>query len=410
MNAITTQTPTQTQIVSRQRRAEKRTAIKDLFDCLYALDYGDSEKQRWNDEWEAQRVAWLNRFPSIATRRAYESSLNEWRIYLRERWGITWLWWAESAHVAGWIESMQNRQLANASINRHLAGVSSYYSHVTSVTRLIDGAQVGLMVDANGTPRVNPFHNDIVSRPTVTAYTSAEAIPTNGMQWVLKRLAEKEGKALVDYRDYALLLLMYRTGYRADSTLRMKWGDLSNFDEKGCVYRWVGKRAKIANKRLSPMITNAILDYLKADGRYNPGGLNHIADDDYIWKPTQHRGGRLLNGRTLDELQGENRHITQSSANEVLRKHLRRYFFAIYRDKFGATAAKIEAEKSANKLHLHSVRHAFARELNKASGGDVWLVSKTLDHESINTTARYLGQIQEPENKAAELLAKEYGF
>lgn len=410
MNAITTTPQTHAHAISRQRRADRKQSISDLFDCLYALEYGDNEKERWADEWEKQRITWLNRTPSESTRRCYDSSLNAWKIYLRERWAIDWLWWAEADHAAAWIQSMIEQGLAATSINRYVAGVSSYYNHVTSVTRLIEGVQVGLMVDSNGSPRANPLRNATVARPKVTAYTSAEAVPTNAMQWVLKQLDSKSKKTLANRRDYALLLLMYRTGYRADSTLRMKWGDLSNFDETGCIYRWVGKGGKIANKKLSSKLTNALIDYLKADGRYNPGGLNHIQDDDFIWKPIETTGGRLLGGRTKDEMLAENRHISQSAANETLRKHLRRYFFALFQPKFGTTAAKVEAEKAAKRLHLHSIRHTFARELEQASDGNVRLVSRTMDHNSIATTERYLERIKEPESEAIRLLEQEYGF
>jgi len=248
------------------------------------------------------------------------------------------------------------------------------------------------------------------------------------MRWILKRLANMPDKSLSHHRDYALLMTFCYTGYRADSVLQMRWRDFQpRSDGEGMVHQWAGKGGKEKRKNMPPRVWTAILAYLHADGRYHPGQLSP-SDDMIIWQGIRRHGNvnlaiqrfisaghapeeaKILAKQQIEE-QGKNKSIAQSTANDILRRHLRRYFAEeMHRDGMRRSDAREEAKRIAATYHLHSLRHTFANTLDQASDGDIRLVSEMLDHSSIETTRTYLESIRDPEDKTTALLEQAYGF
>ena len=415
----------------RERREQEREALRALLDAIYAPDYGEVEKERWALLWDEQRDLWLERFPSPHTKSAYARSLREFRAFLYERFSIKWMWMTEPRHAAMWIQFMQEtgsalrpgRPLMERSINLRLAAVSSYFNHMTEAAQLVNGNQVGLFVSADGHMRLNPFRVGTVERPAVTPFGSSKPVPTQAMQWILRSLMEKREKTVANHRDLALLLLFYRTGYRASSALDMQWGDFeAAASGDGMVHLWSGKGGKEKRKKIPNRVWNAIVAYLKADGRYMTDGVG-MDPEMYIWQPTTTKGNHNLAmqramAKGLDRASAElvadrevhdasrNKPIAISTANEMLRRHLKRYFtYELRRQGHGVQVARTEGALMAKQFHLHCIRHTYAHELDRASNGDLRLVSESLDHGQLETTRIYLDRIRDPESKAANLLA-----
>lgn len=431
-------TPAQIAADRRQQRDDRRAQLRDILDAIYAEDYGSNEKEMWSNLWSEQMDQWLQQLPSQHTRRAYRRSVAEFRSYLWEQYAIRYLWMVEAHQAIAWIDYMRTvgsaqpsdngKPWSDRTINLRLAALSSFYHYMTGATRLVGGDQVGLFVSADGYPRQNPFRSTRVKRPKVIPYGHSNPVPTAAMQWILRRLANKPNKTIADRRDYALLLLFYRTGYRADSSLRMRWGDLQpRTDGEGMTYMWKGKGGKERRKALPARVWNAIKAYLGADGRYIPGVIQPD-DEMYIWQGVRGHGNRnlavqrfLADGHEPEVAQAlanqymaekeKNKPIAQSTANEMLRRHLTRYFKDdLHKSGVDVVMARGEAKRLANQYHLHSLRHAFANELDQASGGDVRMVSETLDHSSLETTRTYLESIRDPEDKATDLLERQFGL
>lgn len=400
----------------QQQRNARRTLLHEFFGNLYDPEIGAQDKARWKLEWLNQRNLWLAQQSSAHTRLAYSRALAEWDTYLYEVYAIEYPWLVDTEHVIAWqnhmasagsVISLAPRPLSPATINQRLAAVSSYYSHIESCTKMADGQQIGLFVTGDGYPRRNPFLSAALSRPKTTPYATAKAVPTAAMQWILRTLGDKPNKTIADHRDYALLLAFYRTGYRAASTLEMRWRDFDENAAGGAIFDWKGKGGKSKRKTLSARIYNAIIAYLKADGRYAPGLPHHIQDDHYIWRPLRIHGVANFDIFALDE----NRHITPSSATEILRRHLARFFRHKYLHAgYTPAAASAEAQHSAAKYHLHSLRHTFASEMAQASQENILLIQQLLDHESADTTRIYIGAIKQPEDKATALLEQQFGL
>lgn len=407
---------------ARRQRQERRASLLDIFDALWSADYGELEKERWMDLWEDERRRWLQKQRSPATAKAYEASLEELRRFMRERFAVKQYWFIEPYHVVAWMNNLTNaggmlggskrKGLQPRTINRHLAAASSFFKHVCSCTRMVDGEQVGLYISAAGHPLPNPFENQAIARPKITPYNDSKAIPTQAIRWIIDRLIHRHEKSPSDYRDLALLLTFYRTGYRSDSVLTMKWGD---FEERtdgkaGAIHDWKGKGGKEKKKALPAMVYASIIAYLKDDGRWSPGNPWHITPDEYIWRPQRLTG--CANFTNVDpKLVDENRHIAPSTATGILQKHLRHFFAAkLRKEKYPEENVKAEAGRLARRYHLHCLRHSFASELAQASGDNIMLVQALLDHESADTTKIYIGAIKQPEDKASDLLAAEFGY
>lgn len=420
----------------RRERQRRRQKFSDLLDAIYASDYGSQEKALWQRLWDEQRDNWLLMQDSRHTRAAYARSIREFEAFLATRYGIDHLWLVEPDHVVAWIQHMRDtgsaidertRSYSDRTINLRLAAVSSFFQYMTGATKLVNGDQIGLFVSADGHPRQNPCRATILDgkRPQVTPYDQSRPIPTEAMQWIIDTLAAKKNKTVADYRDLALLLAFYRTGYRADSVLRMQWGHFSpKVNGEGMIYHWAGKGGKREDKAVPPRVWNAVVAYLRADGRYIPGVP--MDPEMYIWQSIRKHGNRnllrqRLVQRGVDETNVDavidampeirNRPISQSTATEALRRHLKRYMLHILRRQgIRGAAARIEAEEWAKEYHLHSLRHTFANELDRASNRDIRLVSTLLNHSSLETTRIYLAKIADPEDQATALLEAAFGM
>ncbi len=401
----------------RTQREKRRGELHEFYSNLYDPEMGRQEKERWSQEWEHQFGIWLAQQASGHTRLAYARAMREWKAYLFDVHAMEYLWMAESEHVQGWLRFMAEhgsalseptRPLAAASICQRTAAMSAFYSYIEGCTKLVDGHQVGLFVTGDGYPRKNPFLNKQIKRPRTTPFAESRPVPTAAMQWILKELGQKRNKTLADRRDFALLLLFYRTGYRAESALTMRWQDLTEDpDGSGATHDWRGKRGKRKKKSLPARVYHAMVAYLRADGRYAPGMEHHIKPEDYIWRPIRLHGCANFGIATL----AENRCITQSTATEILRRHLRRYFAHQLRQRgYSRSAAKKEGGLMARRYHLHSLRHAFASELSQASQENLLLVQELLDHESAETTRIYVGAIRQPVDRATALLEEKFGL
>jgi site-specific recombinase XerD len=409
--------------VERARAAsqQRRATIESMFDAIWAAEYGSQEKRKWANYWEDELGRWLGQQSSQHTVRAYKASIKEFTRYMSDVHAIDYLWMVEARHIVAWIDYLRTvggylavdgmqRPMAERSIGRHLAACSAYYKHMTDCTHLIDGEPIGLYISRSGHPLPNPFSSSQVKRPAPKSYEGSKAIPTAAMRWILEDLGHKAEKSLSDYRDYALLLTFYRTGYRAASVLSMKWSD---FEERtdgrgGAIFAWRGKGGKSKSKAVNQMVYNAIVAYLKAAGRWVPGHPSHIQPEDFIWQPLRMDGcANFVNVKRIDA----NRAITQSTANGILQRHLRRYFAHKLRtEKHPASAVKVDATRMAKKYHLHSIRHTFASEMAEASGDNILLIQELLDHESPETTRLYIAAIKNPVDKATDLLQARFGY
>lgn len=383
------------------------------FSYLYR-ETGKSEQRRWQEFWQNAEEQWLStgRRRSEHTRRAYREALAQFRDYCATN-GIDYLWHVTSRQVVGWIQSMEQKGASKRTIAARLAACSSYYKHVIHTTSLWAGREVSLFVDAYGAPRSNPFDDSLVQRPRVAAFSDAKPVSVDAFKWTIDDLRERSGPlaAIEVKRNLALMLAFGFSGWRNDEVISMTWGRIQEGRTPGTyTYQWTGKArdGEMETRALPALVYDAIVAYLKAESRWRPGRPGHIQDDDFIWRPTRTEG--CANFKHVGTLE-ENRHISPSSANSVLRGLLRRYYRQVANQR-GITgpAGRAWAAERAQQYTIHGLRHLFAHELYKGSGNNIKLVSERLGHKSLSTTSVYLHSLEEPTDDFSDLLAKQYGL
>jgi integrase/recombinase XerD len=162
-------------------------------------------------------------------------------------------------------------------------------------------------------------------------------------------------------RDFAMLNLMTRTGLRTIEVIRANVEDLKQKGGEALLYvQGKGRDSKDAFVVLTEKALNPLLTYLGARGQVKPGEALFASISD------RNKGQRL----------------TTRTISQVARDSLRRIH--------------IESEK----ITAHSLRHTFAT-LSLRAGAPLIQVKDALRHGSIETTQRYLHNLERIE-KAAE--------
>lgn len=160
-------------------------------------------------------------------------------------------------------------------------------------------------------------------------------------------------------RDFALINLMARTGLRTIEIIR---ADVEDVKLNGGALLYIqgkGRDSKDAFVLLTEASLGPILDYLKARGKVEPGDPLFVSHSD-------RNAGQRLTTRTL-------RQIVKTA------------FRSIGVDK--------------KKLSAHSLRHFFATQSLKA-GAPLLQVKEALRHASIETTEKYLHNLERIEKGA----------
>lgn len=384
--------------------------------ALYVTHYGAHTRAAWQVAWETAMERWLTsgRRRSEHTRRTYRVAMLQWRQYTYEQLGVMHLWQVTDQHVQSWINYLTQRGMSKRTIGARLAACSSFYDYCAGTTEMMYGREISLFPDAFGSTRQNPFTARTIARPKIEQFSDAQQVPPEAYRWIITDLAErnKERTCSENLRNNALMLTFGFNGWRNEEVLTMTWGKISeNSQHEGeYTYRWTGKARDGAEERrpLPALTVNAIVAYLKFEGRWNPGGPGHIGDDEYIWQPLRTAG--CANFANVDGL-ATNRHITQSTANGILQSLLRRYYIHVARKQgLDRAAARDWATKKAAQFSIHSLRHMFAWELYEASGHNIHMVSTKLGHKSIATTQIYLQHLKEPVDDHSDLLARQLGL
>lgn len=379
------------------------------FGFLYRDDAGASYhyRQSWQGAWDEAIERWLTtgRRRSDNTRRSYRASVLTFRQYLREAQGVYHLWQVSDLHCQMWIASMLASGAAKRTVGARIAAVSSLFNYAIHTKAMINGREISLFVDAWGSTRGNPFLGAAVERPKVEQFSEAVAVPGEAYAWMIQDLQSRKSTP-GNLRNLALMLMFGLNGWRNEEVIGMTWGKLQENTQKPgqYTYKWTGKaRDGAEEKRPIPApVFNAIAAYLKAVGRFGK-----MAADEYIWQPLRTHGCQNFGVTDLDA----NRHIEQSTANEILHGLLRRYYKRIALTAgMTPTDAAGYARDHAAQFTIHSLRHMFAWELYQGSGHDIDFVSKKLGHKSIATTQVYLQHLKEPVDDHSDLLARQLGL
>lgn len=360
------------------------TVRANPFEAMWSGAYAGAEEQL-HRAWEKLREQWLRskfrKSESTETRRSYETAVNMWLDYLTS---IRYAdgrpvhpWEVVSAHVEAWQSKLEADGLAPTTINQRLAACSSFYSYVAGEKALVQGIEISAFMDATGKTRANPFKGNSVQRAKVKPYGKARPLSRKETKQLLEHIEAKK-EQITGSRNYALITTYLLTGYRNREVVGLKWGDITpNPSQPGSyVITWKGKGGKTEREEFPARAYHAIVHYLQITGRWNPGGVGHIENEQFIFRPLiTHGEGNLRNQKTEGDEVTENRPMSSKSALSTLR-----------------TVLKRAGIKDPEGIRIHDLRHTYAKRFNEAVR-DIQKLRGRLHHSSLNTTDIYTREV-----------------
>lgn len=285
-------------------------------------------------------------------------------------------WQASAQHAEGWVQQLHSQGLADTTINRKVAALSSFY-HYANTEYILGAAE-----NAHALwPHPNPFASRSLRQKA--GHSSRVEFPSAGQ--IAALLDQIDITTVTGLRNLALISGMFATTRRVDEWRNLRWGDIHDGAEgKWFEYRYKG--GEIKQQVLPGDIWDIIELYLRHAGR-----LASIQPDDFVFTSTSNAGTRIRTADGADQVRPGYDPANQPVGASYINQLIKRY----------GAAAGIPEEK----LHAHAMRHAGARARRKA-GADVWSLQATLGHKNIAITQHYTENVlDEPEDAYADTVA-----
>jgi integrase/recombinase XerD len=340
--------------------------------------------------WQQARDSWLASIERKArgsknTRRAYEHDWNEFFKFF-ELWvsheGDVGLkpWQVGGAHVEMWIESLHDRGLAESTINRKLAALSSFYNFAGyKFTIAVPEGAKALWTQPN------PFR--IPDRVQVEAYNRSVYPALDDVVAILRTIAaDTRISAVQRLRDLCLIGGLFFTTRRVSEWTTLTWGQIHETGE-GVWFAYRYKGGKQKKQAIPKVVWEWVQAYLELDGR-----LGKLEPGDYIFLATVDTAGRFhrVDGRGGQVGTSYNRAqqpLSPHRVNDLLKKYGRKVGVA------------------DEQLHAHGLRHAGARA-RLADGAGIHELKDILGHGSIAITQIYTDRVLvTPEDARGDALA-----
>lgn len=262
-----------------------------------------------------------------------------------------------TTHITSYIAYLEHENKAARTIRCYVAAASSFFDFLMR-PRDTKGSQI---------IKSNPFLSVKEALPKVQAYIKENALPELTMEHYQLILATTASDTVLDFRDRAILSLIFWTTRRRKEIVRLRSEDFGN--DRGIPYvRFLTKGGKYLSIDLTPGIHKAVTDYWTAAGR-------KLEPKSPAFTATTDAGKYLLKARNIQtpSVNGE-KPLAASSLDRMLKSR--------------AAAAGIDETRVY--IHLHGLRHLGARTLREM-GVDVKEIKERLGHARLDTTDIYLG-------------------
>lgn len=340
--------------------------------------------------WQQARDAWLASIERQSrggqnTRRAYTNDFNEFFRFF-ELWvsrdGDVGLkpWQVGGAHVELWIASLHDRGLADSTINRKLAALSSFYNYVSYKYTI---------PDRDGSRALwtqpNPFR--VPDRVKIEPYEKAVYPSPDDVLAILRTIAaDTRISAVQKLRDLCLIGGLFYTTRRVSEWTTLTWGQIHETGE-GTWFNYRYKGGKLKKQAIPKPVWDLVKAYLDLDGRWG-----NLQPSDYIFLATVDTAGRFhrvdgRGGQVGSDYDRGQQPLSPHRVNDLLKKYGRR------------------AGIADSLLHAHGLRHAGARA-RVADGADIHEMKDILGHANIAITQIYTDRVLViPEDPLGDALA-----
>lgn len=253
------------------------------------------------------------------TASSYKNDLDKFMLYLKDN-SINSFKKAEKRDITNYLEYLDNNHITTSSIARKLTTIKNFYTYLEK------------------TEIVKKNITEGIDRPKLR-----KKLPEVLTIEEVDKLLDINLNTAFDYRNKAMLELLYGTGLRISELLDLK---LSDIDFENCIVRCMGKGSK---ERIVP-IGEYVIFYLNTYLEYRKVLLKN-KKSDYLFLNS--RGSRLS----------------------------RFSFFKILKQLLITKGIK-------KNISPHSLRHSFATHILEG-GGDLRSIQELLGHSDISTTKIY---------------------
>lgn len=255
------------------------------------------------------------------TTSSYIRDLEGYKEYLEKERKKTSIDKVDKHDIESYLEYLNKNDYTTTSIARKLTAVKNFHKYLFATNRL------------------NKDEALTIERPKLR-----KALPSVLTIEEVDLLLDIKTKTAFDYRNKAMLELLYGTGLRISEMLDLKLGDV---DFENCIIRCFGKGSKERIVPIGEYIIDSLMNYLE----YGRNRLLKNKVSDYLF--LNNRGGR----------------ISRFSFFKILKALLR--------------------EKGIKKdISPHSLRHSFATHMLE-NGADLRSIQELLGHSDIATTRIY---------------------
>jgi site-specific recombinase XerD len=239
--------------------------------------------------------------------------------------------------IKTWQAQLEAQGLENSTVYGMISRISSFYDWALRSPQLA------------GVLHFNPVTLARPKAPRPYQSESIKALDDDQARELLRIVRERSD--LVGRRDYALLLIYMLTGMRRQEVISLRWGDVK-IHEAGLVLTGKVKGGDIVTRELdSQLARDALLDYLRSSGR-----LDSMQPDSPLWT----------------------RHDPAGDPGQPLTSHA-----------FAANLKRYAGIAGLGKIHLHQLRHTFARQVSEESGS-LTTTQEELGHHNLATTRVYV--------------------
>lgn len=258
--------------------------------------------------------------------------------------------------VKGWQEEMEGQGLARTTIYNRVSLLSSFYWWA------MRDPQLSQLIRSNPALLARP------KAPKAYQTEATKSLSDKQLGALLDVVAAKATSGyLVGKRDYALLLFYVMTGMRRAEVISLRGKDL-DFEDGALVVRCKLKGGDYVAREIgSPQVKEALLDYLRSCNR-----LHALKSDAALWV----------------------RHDRAGKPGTPLLSHA-----------FAGNLKLYAHEAGIKEIHLHQLRHSFARIVAEETGS-LAETQEALLHKHVATTRIYVQRIAVRLDKHSERIAK----
>ena len=256
------------------------------------------------------------------TTNSYIKDIEGYKLFLEEQEKIDNVDKIKKENIENYLEYLNKNNYSTTSLARKLTAIKNFHKYLFATNRL--NTDEALTIDR---PKL---------RKTIPNVLTIEEVDN---------LLNIKTDTKFDYRNKAMLELLYGTGLRITEMLDLK---LTDVDFENCIIRCFGKGSKERIVPIGEYIIDSLKDYLEYGRRFL---INSKKMSDYLF--LNNLGGR----------------ISRFSFFKILKKLLR--------------------EKGIKKdISPHSLRHSFATHMLE-NGADLRSIQELLGHSDIATTRIY---------------------